>query len=102
MIRQNRSSRTKGLKSLLSAAAVAATLGGWTALSIGNPPPAPEVVVPQAQVELPPIPTIVPLLATTIDDHTASTARQVPELRDVNVPPAVSRPAPIVITRSSR
>lgn len=76
----------QGLKMIISAAALAAALGGWAALTAQGPAPATRLDAPDAA--LPPIPTLVPLVGT-----------------DGGLPPRVSpaaRPAPLAITRSSR
>jgi hypothetical protein len=75
-----------GLKSLISAAAVAVTLGGWAVIARADPAPAPEAARVEVSESLPPIPTIVPL-------GNAPAARPAP---------APARPAPITVTRSSR
>lgn len=86
----------QGLKLLISAVAVGATLGGWVALSAPATTanaPAPAAVAgaaPAWLLEPPDIPTLAPV--------TAATAPQPPALRAV----LPARPVPITLTRSSR
>jgi hypothetical protein len=106
MTRQRTPSRNRAreLKMVLSAAAVAATLGGWAALAADTPPTTAVAAAPQSQqLELPPAPTVVPLTGeATANPEAAQPAPQPQVLRDVSAPPAASWPAPIASTRSSR
>lgn len=99
-------------KLVISAAALAATIGGWAVLSTQ---PAPGVVgtsdvavvsPPPDWLLMPPsIPTLQPVVGTIsevqvpIAPAPVSTA-PAPALREVTVPPA--RPAPVTVTQSSR
>jgi hypothetical protein len=101
MIRQRTASSTpaQGLKLILSAAAVAATLGGWAALTTATPPAAETSSPPTSLLEQPPIPTLVPLAGARASDTALVAA---PALRQVSSPPVTNRPAPVTLTRSSR
>lgn len=90
------------LKALISAAAVAATLGGWAALA--PRPTAEPQVAPAAELAQPaaPLPTLVPLEGASPQAGSPLPAEPSPALREVSAPPAPARPAPITTTRSSR
>lgn len=118
-----------GAKLLITTTALAATLGGWAALARQQPdvPAAPPSVAqqvasaPQRQIELAPIPTLVPLAgapeialgqaptirqpAQTVADAppapAAAAPAAAPALRAVSAPPAAAA-APVARTRSSR
>jgi hypothetical protein len=81
--RPPRRTSAPGLKTLISAAAVAATLGGWAVIARADPAPASEAAPVVVSESLPPIPTIVPL-------------------GNAPIAPAAARPIPITVTRSSR
>lgn len=114
----------QGLKFVISAAAVAATLGGWAALSHQTPQSnpvsaaasAPAVVgtPPAWLLEAPAIPTSPPVTELVTNTGTALVAQAptaaapvaapavvAPQLRAVNAQPAAP-PAPVTSTRSSR
>lgn len=111
-----------GVKLLITAASLTATLGGWALLSAAEVKPAPAVPVTSLAIRLMPLPTLVPpLTAQTTVIHnstvpaasspsgsarpTAAQAAPVaaqPVLRDVSAPPPAAAPAPVVKTRSSR
>jgi hypothetical protein len=103
-MRRNTTQRTEAIKAVISAAAVAATLAGWAAIATQPSPLATAADDPAAAlVELPPIPTLVPLAGSgSTGDSLAAPAHQAPALREVSAPPAIARPAAIAITRSSR
>ncbi|MCX7860036.1 MAG: hypothetical protein N2385_08100 [Chloroflexus sp.] len=91
-----------GLKWAISATALAVTIGGWGWLAAQNPLATATAVVEQPaqqQVQLPAVPTLVPLNLPASDAATASAPAQ-PAVREVTIP--VSRPAPVARTRSSR
>jgi hypothetical protein len=94
-----------GIKALITAASVAATLGGWALLAQGMQPASMVGTsvsgVPTAAAErlnLPPVPTVVPAPDPTKEQ--TETGPRVPSLRSVTTPRTVR--APIAITRSSR
>jgi hypothetical protein len=89
-----------GLKLVISAAAVAATLGGWGILTTLNPAAAETDAQSAWLREQPPIPTLVPLVGMPASD----VAAQAPAhgLRQVSSPPVTTRPAAVTFTRSSR
>jgi hypothetical protein len=103
-------SSNSGVKFLLSAAALAGTVGGWALITHSaaatQPQPAAAAVV-AAPVDLPPLPTLVaPPAAGSVPAAAqpgAQTSAQVtapsapPPLRVVSAPPA-----PVTTTRSSR
>jgi hypothetical protein len=109
-----------GVKLLITAASLAATLGGWAVISSQEakpaPAPAPEqAVAPVVTIKLAPLPTLVPpatlqpRLVTVNQPRPAAAAPQpAPSngivLRDVSAPalPDRSAPAPVANTRSSR
>jgi hypothetical protein len=118
-----------GVKTLITAASLAATLGGWALISAKEPQPATalvpvQVAAPAVTIKLAPLPTLVPPITpqpqlVTIDQpHPAAAApvSAAPQLtaptelvlRDVSAPQvrsggsAASAPAPVVNTRSSR
>lgn len=93
-----------GVRLLLSAAAVSAIVGGWAglanaelAMATESPPPA------VAMVELPPIPTVLPLDAPmglqdgSTPSYAAAASNPPAPLRRVTAPPQ-----PVARTRSSR
>lgn len=100
--RPQAASATQGLKTLISALAVAATLGGWAALArTDSPPAAAGLAVPAGPDGPAPLPTLAPLASTSSSDVAAGGPAAPPALRDVSAPPHV-RPDAITFTRSSR
>jgi hypothetical protein len=111
-----------GVKLLITAASLAATLGGWALISAKEPKPTsaplPEQVTPPAvTIKLAPLPTLVPVitpqpqLVTVNQPRPAASAPQPAApvelvLRDVSAPQVnrggSSAPAPVTNTRSSR
>ena len=118
-----------GVKMLITATALAATLGGWAALTNVNAQKvvavnlSPAVASPPPRqlpaFELPPLPTVVPPRNIVIPDlspaSSAPTGQQPPVLREVSAPPVAAAPsspsvqappvqssAPVVVTRSSK
>jgi len=114
-----------GVKLLITAASLAATLGGWAVISgqEAKPAPAPRpepALVPEVTIKLAPLPTLVPevtpqsQLVMVNRPRPAAAAPQpaAPStlvLRDVSAPAprdagasGQSAPAPVVNTRSSR
>ncbi len=114
-----------GMKLLITAASLAATLGGWALISGNEARPAPSPTLAPERMEAPivtiklaPLPTLVPpvtpqpRLATANHPHPAAAAAPQPApapaneivLRDVSAPalPDRSAPGPVVNTRSSR
>lgn len=103
-----------GVKLLISAAALAATLGGWTRLAAihgGTAPPAPPPGPTMASADqLPaasgvePLPTLVPLVTPPMDNGASPVTRpQVPARSQASAPPVPARrPQPLAFTRSSR
>jgi hypothetical protein len=98
-----------GIKTLITAASIAATVGGWALLAQGAPPattaaanvsPAPATAA--GALSLPPVPTVVP--APELSQRQTEMALRAPSLRSVAAPVPVRREvrAPIAITRSSR
>ncbi|WP_322495874.1 hypothetical protein [Chloroflexus sp.] len=97
-----------GLKWAFSATALAVTIGGWGGLAAQNPPePAATVAVVEQSapttLQLPTVPTLVPLNVPSSGSVTASApAQSQPAVREVMIPAPVTRPAPMARTRSSR
>jgi hypothetical protein len=111
-----------GVKVLITAASLAATLGGWALISSNEAPstsaptPAPAPATNSAiTIKFAPLPTLVPpltpqpQLVTINQPHPAAAAPQPAApttvvLRDVSAPalPSRSAPAPVTNTRSSR
>jgi hypothetical protein len=117
-----------GVKLLITAASLAATLGGWAVISAQEPKPAAaptlapaQVAAPVVTIKLAPLPTLVPPLApqpqlVTINQPRPAAVAAAPQpaaantivLRDVSAPQvnaggsAASAPAPVVNTKSSR
>lgn len=117
MAQQKVPSRTPAqpLKLVISVTAVAATLGGWALLASRDAPagaaqtaeavPTAVSAVPAWLLAPPAIPTIQPLVLAGAQQPAAGAAgsAQIPgALRQAGVPAVVARPAPIVVTRSSR
>jgi hypothetical protein len=111
--------RTRSIKLVISAAAVATTLGGWGALTVGEaaqarvaglPATAAAASPPVWLLAPPPIPALpeVAALATggtgsAPQARAAAPVAAAAPLRTVSAPPAAPvRPVPITITRSSR
>jgi hypothetical protein len=100
-----RPSPAQNLKSVISAAALAATLSGWAILANTEPPePLVASAVPAQSEILQPIPTLVPLVE--VRPHSVQSQ---PTPMATQPSPLVSRPAPqlrqsapIISTRSSR
>jgi len=120
---------TSGVKMLISAASVAATIGGWALIGATTAPVTPPTVATQAtqlaptfSIKLEPLPTLVPPPArspqlVTVRNQTSPMPRQqtvvqapaqpaMPALRVVNMPSSGGghggSPAPAATTRSSR
>lgn len=113
-----------GVKILITAASLAATLGGWAVISAKEPkptaPPAPmQAAIPAVTIKLAPLPTLVPQIAprpqlvTVNQPRPAASAPQPAAptelvLRDVSAPQVnagggrSAAPAPVVNTGSSR
>jgi hypothetical protein len=102
-----------GVKMLITAASLAATLGGWAVFAYtearpitSQPQPAVIALASRASVtalNLPPMPTLVPLpdpsaIAAGSQSSAAPAAPPAPTLRVVSAPP----PAPVTLTQSSR
>ncbi len=91
-------------KWFITAASIAAMLGGWVAFSsqpADGVDPATKIL--EADLGLEPIPTLVPAPASRqnairSDDSSSNSQTSLPTLRSVTAP----RPAPITVTRSSR
>jgi hypothetical protein len=124
--RPARPGSASGLKLALTAAALTATIGGGAAFAAADLPTVADAAPPAMAaapvadtitLDLPPIPTLVPLPAArpgqsrppaqavaplpTVAVPVAAPAA-LPALRVVRQPPAVRQPAPVVRTRSSR
>lgn len=120
---------TPGVKMLITAASLAATVGGWALISAKEtkpmpavqPPAAAQAVAPVLSIKLAPLPTLVPAMASqaqivTVSNQRAASAPRpavaVPQpapqpalvLRDVSAPAPSSggAPAPAANTGSSR
>ena len=111
-----------GVKLLITAASLAATLGGWAVISghEAKPAPAPApwpepALAPEVTIKLAPLPTLVPEAtpqAQLVMVNRPRQAASAPQpaapstlvLRDVSAPAPSDRsaPAPVVNTRSSR
>jgi hypothetical protein len=98
-------SRIAGIKTLITAVSVAATVGGWAQLAQEAPSTtaaaANNSAVPLAAtgaLNFPPVPTVVP--ASNLSQGQIETMPRAPSLRSVAAPRTVR--APIAITRSSR
>ena len=108
-----------GVKMLITAASLAATLGGWAVISAKETRPTPELAPAQAalpalSIKLAPLPTLVPAapqsqLVTINQPRPAASAPQPAAsneivLRDVSAPalPERSAPSPVANTGSSR
>lgn len=87
---------SSGANLLITAGALAATLGGWYVLANAEQPAAQSGGVPAAQAELAPVPTLVPP-----PDIGALPAQPAPPAAGRSLR-SVSRPAPVARTRSSR
>ena len=107
---QQRAIGAAGVKALITAASLAATLGGWAVLThtpsetsdTASPPPANALAPlrPSTDLTFDPLPTIVPPPNIAIDRPPAVAAQQqaaAPPLRVVSAPPQ-----PVARTRSSR
>lgn len=115
-------SSAPGVKMLITAASVAATLGGWALISSNEAKTAPtftstpdQVAAPAMTIKLAPLPTLVPpitpqsqLVTVNRSRHAAAAPQPAASntivLRDVSAPalPSRSAPAPVTNTRSSR
>jgi hypothetical protein len=115
----SKDSKIQSIKLVISAAAVATTLGGWVALTAGEAPlarvagqPAPAAVAaapPAWLLAPPPIPALPEVAALAVNGTgsppqmlAAAPVAAAAPLRAVSAPPAPARPAPITVTRSSR
>ncbi len=100
------------MKLLISAAALAATLAGWTRLAAihgGTTPPASgPATAPSEQLSaalrVEPLPTLVPLVTAPTDNGTSPVTRpQGPARGQITAPTVPARrPQPLAFTRSSR
>jgi hypothetical protein len=96
-----RPSGTQGLRALVSAAALAATLGGWAVFSLEQALAARRMPAGLA-LQLPPMPTLVSPLNLPAAAASSQPAAA-PSLRPVSLPAApFGATAPLVSTRSSR
>jgi len=101
-----------GVKLLISAAALAATLGGWTRLAAihgGTAPPASGPAMASsdqlsAALGVEPLPTLVPLVTAPTDNGASQVTRPQGPARSQATAPTVParRPQPLAFTRSSR
>jgi hypothetical protein len=114
-----------GVKMLITAASLAATLGGWAVISAKEPKPAAAPVpahtaAPAVTIKLAPLPTLVPAITLQPQPHVVTVnqprpAASAPQpaaptelvLRDVSAPQvnggrSAAAPAPVANTRSSR
>jgi len=111
-----------GVKLLITAASLAATLGGWAMISAEEPEPTPtpapapvQAAAPVVTIKLAPLPTLVPPITSqprpsAINQSRPAASAPLPAasneivLRDVSAPalPDRSAPAPVANTRSSR
>ncbi|GEM_PF-4542100 len=82
---QHRKTDTRGIKALIAAFALAATLGGWAGLA-GQEQPAETDTTFRVETTSP----------------ASGAAENVPTLREVTAPERSVRPAPVTVTRSSR
>ncbi len=125
----SKSTGAPGVKMLITAASLAATLGGWALLSTDQARPAaqssaplpavPQVEAPTISIKLAPLPTLVPLAPqsrlVTVNHSVAPAPAPAAQpaapaalaLRVVSAPPQQQRsgpsaPAPVVNTHSSR
>jgi hypothetical protein len=95
-------SAAPGIKILISAAALASTIGGW-ALFTFKQEAATLATPPSLALELAPLPTLV--ARSSMPEVAAvgqSAAAPAPALRRVSAPAFSSAPAPVTVTRSSR
>jgi len=113
-------SSAPGAKLLITAASLAATLGGWALLSTKEEaqpaaiPTLDQIVAPAVTIKLAPLPTLVPPITpqpqtiTIKQSHPAVSAPPAAPneivLRDVSAPalPSRSAPEPVANTRTSR
>jgi len=87
---------TTGIKMLISAAAVGATLSGWALL--GNAAREAQLQAPsQTSAPVPVVEQAAPLPTRTAPSNGTQTGPRV-----VTAPPRVVQPPPLVVTRSSR
>lgn len=95
----------QSLKLLIGATSLAATIGGWAALT--GQAPAQAALSPAAVVAPPPawlsdpLPTVAPLTGGGDPSTGVAPVPTAAPLRQVSAPPA-ARPAPVTNTRSSR
>ena len=113
-------SSAPGVKLLITAASLAATLGGWAVIGAKEPkstaaPVPAQAAAPAVTIKLAPLPTLVPPITSqprpnTIKQSRPAASAPLPAasneivLRDVSAPavPDRSAPAPVANTRSSR
>lgn len=98
----------QGLKALIGALSVAATLGGWAALAEGPradsaaaataAAPVAAAPAPDWLLAPPPIPTLAPVAGLADQPAPAAAAPQQPAV----APAPTAQPAPLIVTRSSR
>jgi len=95
-------SAAPGIKLLISAAALAGTIGGWALFTLKQEAAALATTPPSLALELPPLPTLVARSSAPEVAAVGQAAAPAPALRRVSAPAFSSAPAPVTITRSSR
>ena len=96
-------SAAPGIKLLISAAALAGTIGGWALFTLKQEAAALMAPPPSLALALAPLPTLV--ARSSVPEVAAvgqAVAAPAPALRRVSAPAFSSAPAPVTITRSSR
>jgi hypothetical protein len=100
---------TPGVKMLITAASLAATVGGWALISaketkpmpVVQPPAAAQAVAPVLSIKLAPLPTLVPAMAGQTQIVTVSNQRAASAPRPAVAAPrsAVAAPQPALVLR---
>jgi hypothetical protein len=95
-------SAAPGVKALITAAALAGTLGGWALFTIKQEATALMAPPTSVVLQLPPMPTLVARFDAAGVAPVAQAAAPAPRLRQVSAPALSSSPSPVTVTRSSR
>ena len=95
-------SAAPGIKLLISAAALAGTIGGWALFTLKQEAAALMAPPTNVVLQLPPMPTLVARSAAAGVAPVAQASAPAPRLRQVSAPAFSSAPVPVTVTRSSR
>jgi hypothetical protein len=87
---------------LITAAALAGTLGGWALFTLKQEAAALMAPPTSVVLQLPPMPTLIARSVAAGVAPVAQAAAPAPRLRQVSAPAFSSAPAPVTVTRSSR